>query len=1551
MNKWLALVLIFLPALATNISISCPGECVAYLPASGLVTLNYTVNGSRLPGLFRTGFEVNVSGTATGALLRFNLSRYGCEAPGAAFVGLDPLESAWLGELLLARADLSANTTVKLFCSGFNDLAQQAGWLGEGNLSLAVRENLTYNGSRTVLSGLDLLATVPISLNETHEIEMGRGNLTVVNLTGLLNASFYNLSLQPAGYVELGEGDSIYTEFGSLGRWFYIFSFGNATQGNITLINESLGVNATLAFNRTGGVAVADPDGDGSSELVACVNITDYNLTVISYAGSWTPSPTNFSCSGLGNLEAVSVPGANATLVSFNSTGLLAVVFNKTVYQKYLPLAGVRDISSYSGLLAVAFTSGDVHLYNLSGLSLEEVDYLGRWASPRIDAQDRLLVENASLSLYSMAVLPVTARLAYSFPVSIPVKLELNITSGGTGNLTVNVSVGSWYYNTSSPASIVLYPEGNGTLWVNLSFSAVNGTHEPWAELGRLRVWYANASAVNNSAYTEYLSARQPIQINTSLSADRNFTIIGAEFIDEFRVGSLALYLKSGSYNFLLDGAIRAIKLWKPAPSVSASSAWLNSTPVQGSQSEGNFSLVVGFRDYLYFPTLGSNRSTYGKMRDYCAKDNLLAYTWGNATLFRWSGSLEEVGNITGNFTECWLGSGRLYLVNSTGGLEIYNTSLSKVDSFVNSSFLLKDVLAEGRVLGWNGTHIANLSGSSFTLQGELSYEPFVRREAFYNMSAEYIEGSPAADVDSDSLWERLRAGLYSVFAGVTKLFAMLEGKYASYSGSVSSALTNGTVIIYTPQLSTPSSGNFTNFSANTTYTPRWVIANYTHPFRLNITVSGFIYNSTDTLVGFSLNCTNSTGGFEDALTRYANHSFTVVESRAEGRYDCTIYPTWSMELPKTLASKTFTLYVDGDTPAINNATGKKYVSSQKAFNLTVNLTETGLVKTFRIYPSTQITASSVSGAYLISEGDNFKIYNVSVNLRLDAGTPLTLKLNISAEDYLGRVSQNFTTGNITIYDASAPSISISEARGADGFQGYDSVPLNLSASVSSDANLSYVNITVWQSGSLVTYSESTGINSPSALVWLNTSSLSSANNYTVRVRAVDITGNAGSKEVFVLRYPSKPTITISGKWLGSTTGTVKAYWEHTLEYAQGSTDKDTGANSSTKNPFSVILTAPNIKVDKYSFNFSVSSNNFEYLYLEYDNAVPDSATVFLRATANEWGINSTDRPSYLYARGLRSVQSTEALCLNICDDYNVSAGSCKGSWSEFSCTSEGIGKGEFKISGTSSYLNRLTTGTGFRLIVKAVSSSSSDTTQQTTQTTQTTQQTATPTASISITGPASLSIGIGECERGKYTIKNSGDASASLSKLTVSGLDSDKATYELKSSISFPYSLGAGKELKAEYEFCPKVEGSWTASVCVNYGSSSKCKSTTIKGVNLSESKPELKLDVQVEKFGKEYVVTVNSTWGLLEEAEVVISYPDGTNETFKTNAFGKVSFKPRMEDFIVRVNYRGKVAEKGVESLKDTGGGLDIWRVLLSVLIVGLLLAVGIFLDERAV
>ena len=1567
MRKLLLLTLLLVPFAAINVTVECPGSCISYVPAGGYATLNYTVNGSQLEDIFTQNYQFNITGSGLNTLLRLNLTNYSCNSPAAAFVGLDVLESAWTDEFLLVQTDLTAsNTTLKLFCDGYNILRSQASWYDVGSPTQFPTSNISLNVSKYIVSGLNSSGTFAPELNTTSVVELGRGNLSVVNVSSSLNVTFYDKSFSLLNWTTLPvQSTFVHMDFGQTTtqygtEYVYALSYGNSTHGNLTIFNESFAPVDTLVFNRSQGVTIADINGDSVNEIVGCFNTTTYNVTALRYdAGGWIYNYTNITCvSGsserFSSFEKFKPTSANDSIVTFDSSDLIVIVFNETVEVQTTSLTNIEDIATLDAdgdgddEVAVAFSNGDVKLYNVSlPLTINEIDYFGSFMDiTGINFETDFLVDFENISLFTVNPLATSGNVSYSFPDSVPVKIQLNFSTGGTGNVTLNVSSGEWYHNTTwtsaQDLNMTLWPSGNGTLEVEFILDTADTSDDLWLDIRSVSVEFANSSFVNNSVYNAY--SPETLTVTTSIKTNGAFQIIGANFTDSFTLDSFTAYIDSGNYSFELNGTSSPLSFSKPIVNMTTSSYWTGANDsIQGSQSESNFSTIIGFRDLLHVVTSDTNLSVYGNVTDYCSLNHNLVYVWGNATFLNWDdSSLGEIGNVTGEFSECWLTESSLYLVNSSGGIETYNHTLTSTGNFSNANFLVGDVVVNDKIYATNSTHLANITNNDFTLIQDWSGRIFKTEFEYHNLNATVVSDYPGSDIDGDSLWEKLYKGIVTILGNLARIITLPSGDYASWGTNISIAFDNGTFVTNDIALTTPSIGRFTSFSSNVSYTSEWVATNFSEWFDVNITVLNFIENDTTTLNDFEIRCGNDTFTQIATMVRHSNHSFSFTNSTYAGTYTCEVYPQWTTLLPKTFSSYEFTLYVDSTTPLINNITHPSKISATNPFNVTINVTEDIFVNQF-VIADNNVTVNN----FILIDDVDYQIYNLSLTMSdwTDA-YPYNVSLNISAVDYSGKSSNNFTTENLTVFNDHPPDIDLIILN--NNVQGFTSEPINISITVTSDSgnnnNISYINATLWQGSNLQDYQETADLNKRTHTLWFN-ETFSSAGEYTVKVNSADMTNFEDEETANFLRYDEQET-QVSGYWWSSTTGTTEFQWDHS--YTSGSiTDNDEASKINNSKTFNITIDTPYYDIDSWFVKYNASTSSS--LRLKYLNRSFDFKGGVYYAS-NLYAINvssATALDTILFAAMGISVGSSEKLCFYTCSEFDLVDQECDTSWEQERCGSAGDGTEYLSINRDDSQLNYITSGTGFKFVKIAIESSTTDEETETQTTT-----VSTPTAVVTITTATSKTIEVGSCSDVVYTIKNTGSASATLEKITASNFYDSELTYTVLSDINFPYTLQDGSQLTAILSFCPLVDRLFNPNVCVKVGTTNKCVPIKIYGVMaVNETAPEeLNLTVNVEMFEDEYIVFVNSSGGPVQGAIISLVYPDGTSENYTTNVFGKINFKPTDDDFTVTVFYGNETLHETVETLKKIlSEGLTLPRILFDLLIIGLLMVLGIFLDEK--
>ncbi|MBR9680245.1 MAG: hypothetical protein GOU98_00275 [Candidatus Altiarchaeota archaeon] len=1573
MRKSLVLILLLLPVLSLNITVQCDSNCYTYIPVNGYGYINYTVNGSLLEDVYRSATLINVTGTNLSTLMIFNLADYGCSNPSDLFLNQSPVEAAFFEDLLVAEYDLDGvNTTFKLFCDGSNDLRSQASWYNKISVtSIFSQDNLTFIDGKYVLTGLTLDASVEFS-GPVRAIERTYGNVTIGEVElSVLNISSYDNSLVWQDNIELPYSDYVYLDFANLtgdDERFFVVSHGNVTWGNITILNEDLDINASLGFNLTKGVAITDYDGDSENEIVACINkTTTFNLTTFEFIGTWANTTSNINCESFGSFDPISYPDTNGSIVTYNSTSLIWIVFNTTTTVYTKSWANIKDVASidldadtYSEIL-ITTTDGEVNAYEVTDLfTTQHLDYFGKHKNDFIDASSDILTYNGSLNLYSGNYLTNKGELNYTqTSILAPIKISLNFSVGGSGDATLSTALWEstgenyWYFSqtyTQGFHQVELYPQQNGSLTINFTLSGVNASYDSWIKVDSLLVHNVSLDFVNFSDYQNYtLSA---IPINTTILSD-NLNIVGANFSDSYYLNYIVAFFGIGNHSVQLDAPEYSISLSKPSLGVSSASYFVNATSaIQPSQSEGNFSSIAGFSNILRLVTQGVSVSTYGTVNDYCSFGKYLVYTYGNATLLSWNGQVDEVGNLTGNFTGCWLNDDRIYLVNSTGGIDIFDFSLVRVGNFSNSSFIVQDIVVINDIYGWNGTHTARLEyNSSFDSKNLWSDNIYGLQHKYHSLNTTGISDKPGFDLALDGLWDFVSSGVYSAISNFIRIFTTPISIVTGFNSEIMAFFDNGTIEASVLNLSKPTIGTF-NFTPNVTYDVpgNWISFDSAGYYLINLSADGYFEDETDTLSSFSMTCKNSTYEKEMFFAKESNHTFILINNSFSGKYECNLIPTWEVSLPTTFTSKTFTAYSDSDTPVINNATSTIYISEDQAFNMTLNVTEDSEIKLITVYAIQGPASASIIDSDLSGE---FQIYNLSVTFYPTPNIPPVIESNftLGVEDYTGKVSANFTTQNFTVYDSTPPVITIIDSLPGNNIQDFSDVPLNLSIQVSSgDANISWINVTLWDAGVLLNYTNITDVNNDTHILWLNQSLTAQQDNYEVRVTTADIADTLRSATFDITRY-GKNSRTLDGKWY-SDVKLVEYYWTNELS-SQNVDDIDTIRETNTSSVFEIEIDAPDRPVDEWwVFANQSDGTGLKSIKMKYGGSEVSSVTQDLTSTLYLFGVNTSDAPDTIILDAQRTVGAAEKMCLMICNDFDVAESTCGSTWAEKTCAAADDDENIFTVAGGDPLIVDIDSGgVGFRIDSVAITSGDDGDSSSSSSGDDTTVVTSTAgSAVVTISAPSSKTVDVGSCVDVEYSIANTGSVSGSISGISVLNVDTDEITFTVLSDISYPYNLGVSKILKTILSFCPLKPGDYNPRVCAKIGTTNKCISVKITGEGDEVTIPTgpLEMEVSVETFDDEYIIFVNSTIGPIEGATVTVVYTDGTNETFTTNVFGKVNFEPKIKDFTVTVDYGEDSITKEVEEILEKVG-FTVWRILLSFLIVGALIGFGVVLDEK--
>ncbi|HDR53254.1 MAG TPA: hypothetical protein ENN60_01080 [archaeon] len=1578
---------------AVNVSFTCSKPCLTYLPMGSYVGLNFTVNGSQLGNTYPTMFEVNLTGADLETYVLLNESQYGCPAPSKVF-GESLWESYSTGGFVIFKANLTAaNTTVKVFCDSYGPMQGVPGWFFSTSPVKVIAVNVSDLGGEYVVTSFIGQATTEVSLNTSaHDVAAGRGNFSVANLTGdVFNITIHNYAtLAYEGHVEIPANQStvrvahglVRSETGGVWTWA-------VAHGNLSLVNESgLGVDEWFSFQGTKGVAVADADDDGLGEVVVCAkNGTNYQLHRVFWDGATWVSNTTVNCH-MEEMEAFRAKGYNQSVVGRNATHVSFAMFNTSYIPEmfYIPVASTAlatlDIQGdgYDEILLTG-ADGTTKLYNVSleSETLDEMNYLGHLDATAMSVNgSNMIYYDGNLTWMNFSGLPENGFLSFMVEDLRPVTISTNFTLARYGNVTLGVSVDEWFsqvnFTTVGSNQIIFHPTDNGTLWFNFTFSC-NGSDRSPGFYFNISVDALNVSQGNSSEYTGY--EKVAFTPETTLLANSNFTIISADFANETHLrGAWLFFPQSGTKNIQLDGEFHSWTPWKINLNPSTSLFNLGSAVMQGSQAHGNFGAPI-LLNSTQFQLLPANtaHSSYGTLRDLCAYEDYLVATWGNATLYGWSESdLEEIANVSGEFTECWM-SDYVYLVNSSGCVEIYNYSLSSVGYFCNSSFLVEDIFVNETMWIWNGTHVGNTDNSQTYL-----YDLVGERKVTFDTDSDGLGGAVidswterevittnafSLDWLGDCMWELVNRGIWLAKGVLSRIVSLPFGAYSGSGSNLTVGFSNGTLHHYSFNVESPTMGAISNFWANVTYTSSYVVANASQSFIINFTDSGFYHDATNSLMGFNLTCVNSTNSYTYEFTKGDYHNFSWTGVHPSGKFDCNIVPVWELPLPKNVGGKAFTLYVDETTPVINSITKPTDISSGLAFNVTVNVTEDLEISSFGIRTNKGI----VSVLDFWEETDEpFRIFTVKIRVAYEPSVyGETVSINMTAKDFSGKVSSESTSVSMNIYDSAKPVI-----RDKDGEAiaialpfGLQDDPINVSIKVTSDAHLDYVNATLWVGGSLNSYEERTSIASNTSFFWFNKTNLWSTGEFELRINAVDVSGNPATQITKNFKRYKRATINVNGYWLGTVpSGASTEYkWQETYD------DVVYSSSQSDTSPATITLSnveVPETTIERVTVFHKKDANN--YIELMWDDMNPKSAHDSLKlyvtsSTTNEYGVNSTSVPNtvrIMVTSFPGGVGSSERMCVYVNSNYSINSASGTGTWTEMSCGSTGVASYQFAVDAVNSYI--LTSdwntgkGVGFRIAKKTVSSSS-----ETTDPAGDTISTVTApfgVATITLSNPVSKTINVSSCSSVLINILNTGTASASITEASVTGFTSSEMTASIISPPLFPTTITGGQTKILEVSYCPLVVGTYESQACIVIAGQNICRTVTINAVDGTEENDEddeeptgpdhKNLKMKVERDGEAYIITITSNLGEVEGAVISITYPDGTVANYTTNSLGKISFTPTDLKFTAKVFYGDETATKRIN---NRPGELTLGRILFDLFLVGLLMAVGIFLDEKLI
>ena len=124
-----------------------------------------------------------------------------------------------------------------------------------------------------------------------------------------------------------------------------------------------------------------------------------------------------------------------------------------------------------------------VYAVNLSATPImEEVDYLGKFSASASTTNNRdlILYNGEFIQLNVSEFVEGNAELKMSLIDAYPLAIHLNVSPKGRGNITLDLQVGTWSnqqnFTASTNRNMILYPETNGTLWMNFTFLGYNSS-------------------------------------------------------------------------------------------------------------------------------------------------------------------------------------------------------------------------------------------------------------------------------------------------------------------------------------------------------------------------------------------------------------------------------------------------------------------------------------------------------------------------------------------------------------------------------------------------------------------------------------------------------------------------------------------------------------------------------------------------------------------------------------------------------------------------------------------------------------------------------------------------------------------------------------------------------------------------------------------------------------------------------------------------------------------------------------------------------------------
>ncbi len=1531
------------------LNITQPGLALVPLPNA---TLNYTVPlfAPVAQGTFSHGYEYGVfekiysfntslSQEMKNVALLINRSYLSCSRGFLAYYNGSFHEPKTAGNLLVLNfSSLNSGKNITLLCNASFE-NKKLDYVGLSTWELKNISLIFDSGSSLVIgyvvSGFSFKGARDKS--NVHAIEANGtgvfyvtdttlyyyvpgGSETLVSYFTVENASFFDLA---------------YDE----NRSYLAVLVSNSTYANLTILNSTFDIVNTTALNSSLALEFADINGDGSRELIACANLTrgfrlySLNFTSEGYADSWKDLgiPCNFT-----SLARINITGYNESLVALNRSRVLLILFNSSNYTVDLGInaSSLARFSFNSSFLAL--TNGFVKLYNVS--SSGNLTFLDTVAGGRIStivscwncskAYLYFLDGGGVIRWFEFSgKFPDHGYMLLPYSNAVAELIEFNLTE--CGNVNVSVFNGSAWYNESFSSQVPFSAELEAYLTgdVNITFE-ISSSCEPYLYLDI----FSSVLGFESEKNITYAKKILELKPKTNIWGLSKLKIAWVNFTGNASIDQALIWLDS-STNITVNSSLHEIDIERIEPS-KIYEFQLN----RSKYASFDYGFVLSNSSGLLVYTNESNITSLSYfirvpgLKSYCTSKNLIgAINDSGFYLFKAnSSSYLLLGNFSEeNFSFCFIGEN----ISLVGNCKVYvlNSSLSLNALFLNSSFCVEEV-AEfvDEFWGFNGTHAARLKFDNTTSELNKSQGLWVSKDKYLRSTTYYLDFS-----NPTFSWHEIAFDFANKFVRRLSSVFFFLGRSTELFSSFKNYLLAGLELF---RLEFTEMTSDFELNSNVTHANSWVGGNYSSTLQINLTSLGYVFNKTESEISYyEVFCTNGTDVLSFNLTKASNYTYSAnVLLGIKGILNCSAIPVWKVDFSNFFKPLSFVIYSDYDWPVIKSVElpNEGNISALHAYNISVAVEENTTVYNVSLEnENVSLLSWSFNGTHVI----------VTLNYTEDVSN---FETNVSLRIFDAGLKTNETNITLKVWNSTPPLISFDLIGGKINFV---EAWINVSTSPVSDAPFTYT---------LYLYNSTGALNqssSYSAKVVHNFTA--SAGIWYVNASIEDITGLASSSETIKLaRLNSKEHEVKFYKLGDSATITFNFSKEFEGEVLKNS------ANGSS--PSSLKLKVPHGSDSLHAFDAYIkmsAGSNKPYAIFFFDNVHESDLP-----TEIYYKIEG-DNPQYFAFNTSKSISKAE-ICLfaDVSSSTYAILQKCTGISSASDCHNTTIKAYSDKYL---CYSSTLSSGSyWFRLKYFARETEEEESTG--------TGGTAVPQPKLSISGVSSIEVNVNDCKSVSFTVSNTGNAQANITKIELSGFPSGLVTRISPSSL--PWKINAGSSSTLTLRICPSQEGTWSGQIKLYSGSTLlTSKSLTVKatvsttqeqGTTTQENQTqvqenetevvgnkteELNISYEIENEFVELKIMLGSK--PVEEAKVSIIYPNGEAENY-TITNGTLKFKPKFKEFSIKV-WRGSelVGEKSIEVAEEIGkkreaGILGIlFRIFFDLLVLGALLAIGIFLDMR--